>query len=162
MNTSLIFSFADMGVKDRAAKAVMKYFTRAGANVVSQDVSTQVKRTSGISYREMTLTFADSQKLVMRIKQTGDVFQVTLNGKLVPIKNQDDQTKAVAEIVAMMDGARTKFQAKLAKTLIKLPPKIKTAAPKMMQVLTEKRDTLKEAIAEVRAEIAKLQEPVAA
>lgn len=162
MNTNLIFSFADMGVKDRAAKAVMKYFTRAGANVVSQDVSTQVKRTSGISYREMTLTFADSQKLVMRIKQTGDIYEVTLNGKLVPIKNQDDQVKAVAELVAMMDGARTKFQAKLAKTLIKLPPKIRTAAPKMMQVLTEKRDTLKEAIAEVRAEIAKLKEPVAA
>ncbi|MFA5920129.1 MAG: hypothetical protein WC856_02410 [Methylococcaceae bacterium] len=159
---SIIFTFADMSVKDRASKAIMKYFARAGANVVSQDVSTQVKRTSGVSFREMTLTFADSQKVTIKVKQTGDIFNVLLNGKLVPIKNQDDQIKAVSEIVAMMDGARTKFQAKLAKILVKLPPKIKTAAPKMLQVLTEKRDGLKEAIAEVRAEIASLKEPATA
>jgi len=151
--SNLLFSFEDLSVKDKAAKAVMKYFSRAGANVVSQDVSTQVKRTSGISYREMLLMFSDSQKVLMRIKQSGDIYQIMINGKLMPIKNQDDHVKAVSEIVAMLNAGRTKFQAKMAAAIVKLPPTIRTAAPKMLQVLTEKRDGLKSAIADVRAEI---------
>jgi hypothetical protein len=153
MSKNLLFTFQDMSVKDKAAKAVMKYFARAGANAVQQDVSAQVRRTSGVSYREITLTFADSQQVVLRIKQTGDVYQVLLNGKVAPIKNQEDHVKAVAEIVQMLDAGRTKFQALLAKAQAKLPPGVKTAAPKMIQALTEKRDGLKEAIAAVWAEI---------
>lgn len=164
MNTpsksNLLFTFADMSVKDRAAKQVMKYFSRAGANVVSQDVSTQVKRTSGISFREMKLTFADSQTVLFRVKQSGDIYQVLLNGKLTPIKHQDDHIAAVGELVQMLDAGRTKFQAKLAKALVKLPPAIKTAAPKMLAVLTEKRDGLKEAIAAVREEIVAIKAPL--
>lgn len=156
-NQKLIFTFGDMSVKDKAAKQVMKYFARAGAPAVAQNVDPKVKRTSGISYREMTLTFADSQVVTLRIKDPGDIYQVLINGKLVPIKNQDDHVKAVAEIVAMLDSGRTKFQAKLAKTQVKIPPTIKTAAPKMLQVFTEKRDGLKSAIAEVRAEIEQLR-----
>lgn len=161
-NKNLLFSFADMSVKDKASRQVIKYFTRAGTQVVDQDVSTQVKRTSGISYREMKLTFADSQTALFRIKQSGDIYQFILNGKLTPIKNQDDHIAAVGEIVHLMDAGRTKFQAKLAKAMVKLPPAIKTAAPKMLQVLTEKRDGLKEAIAEVRAEIAQIRGTTAA
>jgi hypothetical protein len=158
MNKSnLLFGFDDLSVKDKAAKQAIKYFNRAGANVVSQDVDTKVKRSSGVSFRTMTLTFADSQTVGLKIKQSGDIFEVTLNGKLIPIKNQDNHPLAIAEIVAMMDAGRTKFQAKLAKAQVKIPPTIKTAAPKLMQVLVEKRDGLKSAIAEVRAEIAVLR-----
>jgi hypothetical protein len=81
---------------------------------------------------------------------------------VVPIKHQDDHLSAIAEIVAMMDAGRTKFQAKMAKEQVKIPPTIKTAAPKLMQVLVEKRDGLKAAIAEVRAEIAVLRGGAAA
>lgn len=152
---SLLFSFADLSVKDKAAKEAMKYFSRAGANVVQQDVSTAVKRNAGVSYREMLLTFADSQKVVLRIKQTGDIFQVLLNNKLLPIKNQDDHVAAIAEIVKAMDSGRSKFQKLLAAAKVRPPAGIRTAAPKMEQVLIGKRDALKAAIAEVRAEIAK-------
>lgn len=154
MSKNLIFTFEEMSVKDKAAKKAMKYFSQAGANVVQQDVSPTVKRTSGVSYREMSLTFADSQQVVLRVKQTGDVYQVLLNGKVAPIKSQDDHVKAVAEIAQMLDAGRTKFQALLAKAQAKLPPGIKTAAPKLIVSLTEKRDGLKEAIAHARDEIA--------
>jgi uncharacterized coiled-coil DUF342 family protein len=160
-NTKLLFSFNDLSVKDKAAKAAIKYFTRAGVQVADQDVSTQIKRTSGISFREMKLTFADSQTILFRIKQSGDIFQVLLNGKLTPIKNQDDHVAAITELVKMLDAGRTKFQEKLAKAAIKLPPSIKTAAPKMLAVLTEKRDGLKEAIAAVREEIAQIRRTAA-
>lgn len=159
---NLIFTFEDMSVKDKAAKQVMKYFARAGANVVTQDVGTQIKRSSGISYRTMSLTFADSQTIELLVKAPGDIYQVKLNGRIVPVKHQNDHIAAVTELVQMMDSGRTKYQAKLAKALVKLPPAIKTAAPKMLQVLTEKRDGLKEAIADVRAEIASLKGAVTA
>lgn len=156
---NMLFDFNNM---EKSAKEAIKYFSRANANVVQHDVSTQVKRSSGISYREVSLTFADSQQIVLRVKATGDIFQVTLNNKLLPIKNQLDQIKAVAEIVSAMDAGRTKFQKLLAAAKVKLPPSIKTTAPKLEQVLTEKRDALKTAIAEVMAEIDKYKETVTA
>lgn len=150
---NMLFSFEDLSAKDKAAKQAARYFSRAGANVVQQDVPTAVKRSSGITYREMALTFADSQQVVLRIKQSGDIFQVLLNGKVLPIKNQDDHVKAIAEIVQAMDAGRSRFQKLLAAAQARPPAGIRTAAPKMEQVLTEKRDALKAAIAEVRSQI---------
>ena len=150
---NLLFSFEDLSAKDKAAKQAARYFSRAGANVVQQDVPTAVKRSSGITYREMALTFADSQQVVLRIKQSGDIFQVLLNGKVLPIKNQDDHVKAIAEIVQAMDAGRSRFQKLLAAAQARPPAGIRTAAPKMEQVLAEKRDALKAAIAEVRSQI---------
>ena len=37
----------------------------------------------------------DEERVVLRIKQSGDIFQVLLNGKVLPIKNQDDHVKAI-------------------------------------------------------------------
>ncbi len=153
---NLLFSFEDLSVKDKAAKQLLKYFARAGAHVVQQDVDTRIRRTAGISYREIALTFTDSQRVQLRVKQTGDVYQVLLNGKPLPLKNQDDHVKSVAEIAQAMDAGRSKFQKLLAAAKVRPPAGIRTAAPKMEQVLTEKRDALKTAIAAVRAEIAEL------
>lgn len=156
-NSALLFSFEDLSTKDKAAKQAIKYFSRAGANVVQTEVNPTVKRTSGISYRELSLTFADSQSVLFRIKSSGDIFQVLLNGKVVPIKNQDDHVKAVAEIVQMMDAGRAKFQKALARATVKVPVGIKATTPRLEVALTEKRDGLKEAIATVREEIAALK-----
>jgi len=158
---NLIFSFEDMGLKsDKATRNLVKYFARAGNAVVQGEAIPTVKRTAGISYREMVLTFKDSQKVIMRIKQSGDIYQVLLNGKVIPIKHQDDHVKAITEIVHALDSGSAKFQAMLVKLQAKPPAGIRTAAPKMEAVLTEKRDTLKTAIATVREEIAKLAETV--
>lgn len=158
---NLVFSFEDMGLKsDKATRNLVKYFTRAGSSIVQGEAVPAIKRTLGVSYREMVLTFADSQTVIMRIKQSGDIFQVLLNGKVIPIKSQDDHVKAIAEIAQAMDTGRTKFQKQLAAAKVKPPAGIRTAAPKMEAVLTEKRDALKSAIATVREETAKLA-PVA-
>lgn len=154
---TLIFNFDDLSSKDKVARKAVQQFHRAGASVVQSEVSTGVKRTSGISYRELNLTFTDSQRVVFRIKQSGDIFQVLLNGALFPIRNQDDHVGAIAEIAKAMDTGRVKFQKRLAATKVKTPAGIRTAAPKMEQVLTEKRDSLKSAIADVRSEIDKVR-----
>lgn len=154
---NLLFSFADMGNKsDAATRKLVSQFHRVGSSVVQGEAVPTIRRTSGISYREMVLTFADSQKVILRIKESGDIYQVLLNDKIIPIKNQDDHTKAIAEIAAAMDSGRVKFQAAMTKIKASLPAGIRTAAPKMEVALTEKRDSLKVAIAAVREEIAQL------
>ena len=61
--------------------------------------------------------------------------------------------KAIGEIVSAMDSSRTAFQKKLAAAQVKPPAGIRTAAPKMEAVLTQKRDDLKALITDVRAQI---------
>lgn len=155
---NLLFNFEEMASsKDKIAKIIGRQFGMAGQNIVQTDISESTKRSSGVSFREMTLTFADSQTITLRVKQTGDIFQVLLNNKVIPIKNQDDHAKAVTEIAQNLDKGRAQFQKKLAATKVAVPKGIKTAAPKIEQVLTEKRDSLKEAIQAVNDEIGKLQ-----
>lgn len=155
---NLLFNFEEMASsKDKIAKIIGRQFGMAGQNIVQTDISESTKRSSGVSFREMALTFADSQTITLRVKQTGDIFQVLLNNKVIPIKNQDDHAKAVTEIAQNLDKGRAQFQKKLAATKVAVPKGIKTAAPKIEQVLTEKRDSLKEAIRAVNDEIGKLQ-----
>lgn len=154
---NLLFTFNDMSEKDKASKLVAKYFAKAGADVVQQSASPAIKKTSGIAYREMTLTFADSQQVVLRVKESGDIYQALLNKQVVPIKEQDNHAKAIAEIAKAMDAGRLKFQKKMAATLAKLPPMIKSAAPKMLEALTKTRDDLKTQIIAVNEQIDELR-----
>lgn len=157
MSKNIVFKFEEMSSKDKAAKAVATHFKRAGAEIVQVDVAPNVKRTSGISFRELSITFADSQIIIFRVKQSGDIYQALLNGKVRPMKNQDDHAAAIAELVAAMDAGRTAFQKKLAKAKVKLPNSIKTTVPNKEKLLIEKRDSLKEAIAEAEKKLAELQ-----
>ncbi|HZX80770.1 MAG TPA: hypothetical protein VFE72_07460 [Lysobacter sp.] len=154
---NLLFDFNKLGPADSGVKKAVQQFGRAGSRVAQTEAVAGIKRTSGISYRELSLTFADSQRVVLRIKQSGDIWQVLLNGTVVPVRNQDDHVAAVAEIAKAMDAGRQKFQRRLAAIKVKPPAGIRTAAPKMEQVLTQRRDTLKEAIAEVREEIVRVR-----
>lgn len=107
---NLLFSFEELGVRsDAAARKVASQFGRAGAPVVQTDVSPRLMRSSGVTYREIRLTHADSQTTTLRVKQTGDVFQVLVNGKVMPIANQDDHGKAIAEVVKALDTGRAAF-----------------------------------------------------
>lgn len=162
----LLFSFDDLANEAKAKKArdaIIKEFTRAGITAINEDGAaisadmSKVKRTSGVSYREISITFVDSQKVVFRIKAPGDIYQVTVNGKLIPIHNQDDHKKAIAELIGVMDKDRSRVQKALLKTKVELPKTIRTAAPKMIEALTQQRDGLKEAIATVAGETEKLK-----
>lgn len=155
---NLIFSFDDLGTKsDKALTKLKQFFARAGAPVITAEPGAKTLRTSGISYRELFLTFGDSQQVTMRVKQTGDVYQVLINGKLVPIKSQDDHIKAVAEIAGKLDAGRAKFQKALAATKVAMPKGIRTAAPTMQARLQERETELDTAIEAAREELASLQ-----
>jgi len=67
------------------------------------------------------LVFNDSQTIALRIKETGDIFQVLLNKKALPIRNQDEHAKAIKEMVSAMDRGRVAFQKKLARKKVNCP-----------------------------------------
>ncbi len=78
-----LFTFADLSSKSTAAKQVARYLRarRRQRRAAGHPHGHQAPR-PGVTYREMVLTFADSQQVVLRIKQTGDIFQVALNGRV--------------------------------------------------------------------------------
>ena len=151
-----IFDFNSIAT-GKPVKAIQQAFARAGVPVISIDADGKAKRTAGVSYKALTLTFADSQKVELAIKQSGDVYRVSLNGSVVPLKNPDDHAKAVGEIAKMLDAGRAKFQAKMARTKVDLPKGIKTAAPKMEQQLAAQIQELDTKIAERRATLEELK-----
>lgn len=152
---NILFDFENLKPEGKSIKEVIKYFTRAGVTVIESNIS-NAKRSSGITYKEVMLTMADSQIVVFKVKQTGDIYQVTINGKLFAVHNQDSHASAIGEIAQALDAGRAAFQKKLAKAQVKLPPSIKTSQPNMEKALIEKRDSLKEAIQAVEDEIASL------
>lgn len=136
-----------------APKEIKKAFARLGNHVVNVETTGKARRTAGVSYKELSMYFADNQQVMLRVKSTGDIYQVLVNDKELPIKNQDDFTRAIAEIDQVLNKGRVAFQKKLAKAAVETPKSIRTATPNQEKILTEKRDALKEAIQAVEDEI---------
>jgi len=153
---NLLFSFEELSAKDKAAREAVKHFKKAGAAVAQVDVNSSIRKTSGISYRELHLVFNDSQTIALRIKETGDIFQVLLNKKALPIRNQDEHAKAIKEMVSAMDRGRVAFQKKLARKKVKLPSGVKTAVPKMEVALQKRRDELASQVGAAKARLTEL------
>jgi hypothetical protein len=154
---NLLFSFEDLGTKsDKSLIKLKQYFSRANSPVLTAEPGAKTLRTSGISYRELFLVFGDSQRVTLRIKQTGDVYQVLINDRLTPLKAQDDHIKAVAEIAQKLDGGRAKFQKALANVKVPLPRGIRTAAPRMEAQLQTREEELDAAIAAAQDDLASL------
>lgn len=159
---TLVFDL-EKGGRDRALKEATRLFKRAGAQVVSSDVDKALSRKAGVSYRNINFTFADNQTVTFAVKTTGDVFEVRLNGKPLPLRNQDDHALAIGEIAERMDAGRAAYQRALARVLVPLPPSIRVSRVSMVTALTERRDNLKVAVTEAKATFEKLTgAPVAA
>lgn len=154
------FDYKNLTGKDHASAMMVKAFVQHKADVASIEGEGKIKRMSGVAYKELALAMADSQQIILRIKDTGDVFQVLVNNKVVPIKNQDNIAKAVIEIVDRLDAGRAAFQKAMLRKKVEAPmPKgIKTAAANMILTLQERVPALKAEIEAVRAERTALQE----
>lgn len=158
MAKNIIFDFKTLNQKDKTVKTITSAFKRAGAEVVNVEIAPRMKRTAGISYKEINLSFADSQIVTFAVKETGDIYQILLNKKAIPIRNQEDHVLAIGEVVKAMESGRRAFQQKLARVKVKLPPSIKSTVPKKAEILKDKKQALLEAIAEAEKELAELKQ----
>ena len=157
MAKSLLFSFDDLSDKNKVVQKVKKQFEKLNLTVTAVDVPQQIKRTAGVSYREVSMTFADSQIVTLRIKKTGDIFTVLLNKKAIPIKNQDDQTKGLKEIADAVTKNQSAFQRKLARIAIKVPTKGMRSTVSVVERQASKIEEMKSAIEEYRKKTEELR-----
>ncbi len=154
-----LFSWDELTPNPKTApKKLVSVFKRAGAEIASSWVGDKTKRENSISYREICIALADSQQLVLRVKSTGDIYQVRLNGKVVPIKEQDDVRKSIAEIIQLAEANSTRFQKALARKKVVMPKGIKSTTKRKEEAFTSELDELDQLIAEADAEIARLKE----
>lgn len=150
---SLLFSFEEMGnAKDKVIKAIIKAFNQSlnkGTEIIPKmtDVSA-IKRTSGISYREVNFTCEDNQTITLMVKNSGDIFRVKLNGRELPIKNQKDHEQAIKEIAVKVIAGSSAFQKRLAaeKKSVTLP-KMQSTIKKEEQILATENEQLDQEIA---------------
>lgn len=126
---NILFTWDDL-VAGHPIKKLTTIFAGAGASVISATSDGKARRLAGYSYKTLDITFADSQHIELMIKQTGDVFQVKLNGLVIPLKDPDDHKASVKELVAKMDAGRSKFQKKMALVKVELPAGIRSTAAK--------------------------------
>lgn len=137
-----------------AMKRVTSLLERAGLKVVDVASDGKTRRLAGVSFREVTISFADSQKLALRVKATGDVYEVRINGKQTPVSQQDDAAKAIGELAGLIDRGRARFQKRLAAMRMRPPESARTAAPKL-------KERLQQQIAEVDSQIEAAKEELA-
>lgn len=114
--TPLLFDIKNLSTEETSMKRLIELFAALGEKLVSHDVEKTLKRTAGISYKEVALTFADSQTVTLLIKQTGDIFKVKINNKEIALRNQDAHKPeaVVQEIASVIKSKRTAYQKALA------------------------------------------------
>jgi hypothetical protein len=151
---SLLFDFEK--AKDKAMVTASRLFQRAGAQVVSTDVAQSLSKRAGVAFRSIAFAFADGQVVVMNVKTTGDVFEVKVNGTVVPLRHQEDHGEAVAEIAGWLERKRAAFQRALAKANVPVPAGIRASANNTLKAKTAKRDGLLEAVGHAREELDRL------
>lgn len=104
-----------------APKKLVTAFKKAGAEIAASWVGEKEKRESGVTFKEVGFTMADSQAVTLRVKRTGDIYQVRLNNKVLAIKEQDDFKAALVEVVKAVDANADKFQRALARKKVTEP-----------------------------------------
>lgn len=141
----------------RALNELLRMFSRAGAPVVASDASKPASKRAGMAFKTVELTFADGQRASLLVKETGDVFEVKVNGSAVPLREQDDAGRAVAEIAAQLEKKRAAFQRALARTKVPIPPSVRVSAANRIKAKEQKRDALKEAVELAAQELSELK-----
>lgn len=87
---------------EKNMEPIAKAFGQNKLAVVNVKATNMAKRENGVAIKEAQFEFKSGQKLVIKIKADGGVFQVKLNGKVLPIKEVFDVDAAFKEIVRMV------------------------------------------------------------
>lgn len=154
---SILFKFDAMGAaNDKAIRDITRLFEREGVQVVSSEVAKALTKRAGVAFRNVDFTMADGQRVTLGVKETGDVFEVKINGSVVPLRNQDDHVKTIKEIALQLDRRRVAFQRAMTRIKMPIPPASRASRTTILAAKTEKRDALKEAVSVAEQELAEL------
>jgi len=112
MNTPLLFDIKNLSTEAESMKRLIAMFAMLGETLVNHDVDKTLKRSAGITYKDLSLTFVDSQTVTFSIKQTGDIWKVKLNNKQIALRNQDAHKPeaVIQEIAQKIKAGRSAYQ----------------------------------------------------
>lgn len=152
----LSFNFETPSEKDKAVKQLVKLFAGQKAKVVDVKVDRKPSTRAGTKYRNVALTFDDSQRITIGFTESGDVFEARINGKMQPLTHQDDAEKTVEELARLLGTKRQAFQRAMLRVKLPTAPSARTSKQAQLLQKIEKRDALKEVIESKKEELAAL------
>jgi predicted phage tail protein len=109
-------------------KAVTDRMDKAGLKVADVEGDNKAKRESGFQLKTAVISFESGQKLLLKAKAGGSIFQVKLNNKVMPIKHVDDMDKALQELIEFVQANEANYKKQKEKQLAAqkvLVPKVK-------------------------------------
>lgn len=110
-NSAGMFDFSSFDAS--GVEPIKKALTKAGAIVVDVDAPNRVSRRAGFQVKSATFFMADGQQIVMLLKNdgegNGDIYQVQLNGRVIPIRNVDSLSRAAGEIAKLLKSNSPTF-----------------------------------------------------
>lgn len=148
-------------------KPTIKKMEKWGLKVSSVDAPNRARRESGFLLKDATFTFEDGQKMLVRVKADGTVFQVKLNNKVVPIKHVDNMDKAIGEMVDYVQAnakayQRAKLQREKRRRLNIDPPAVVTNRREKIERAKAQLTELATANGELDAQAVEMQATVTA
>ena len=96
------FDFEKFGESD--LDDIKSEFDRNGAKVIDLEATNKSRRLSGCATKAAKFYFEDGQTVTLRIKGDGDVYQVQLNSRVLPIAEVGDKKKAIAEMARALSS----------------------------------------------------------
>lgn len=128
---------------EKNLQPIAKKFKQGGYTVTTVDAPNKGKRESGMLIKTFTLTFEDSQQLLVRVKSDGTIFQVKLNNRVVPVHNVDNIDKAISEMCNLMyDNAKAFARAKAQRERRKLKPPTPSVTTTRSEKISKAKDNL--------------------
>lgn len=136
------FSLTALSEQTPLVKKLNQGLSKAVGQAIPFVTIEKVKRSTGVSVREVGLGLENGQKVSFLLKADGDIFRVQLNGKDLPITGDFDPSTfnaAMTEIAGKVRANQKAFDLLQKKTIVRIP---KAAGAKKVQSTVAK---LKEA-----------------
>jgi len=137
-------------------KTILKKFETDGLPVDDIEATNKAKRESGFLIKTATLVFSSGQKLMVKAKAGGGIFQVKLNGKVIPIKAVDDIDKAIGEVATHVKANEPAFLKQREKQagIVKIPKlkPVNTSVAAQIETLSATVEQLKGTNENIRTE----------
>ncbi len=128
-------------------KPILEKFDKASLPVADVEADNKAKRESGFQVKTAIINFESGQKLLLKAKAGGSIFQVKLNNKALAIKHVDDLDKAILEVVDYVKENEKNYQKQRDKQLARqkvVVPKIKPANASTAEQIAQFQTTLDE------------------
>ena len=141
-------------------KSALSAIEKNGLKIANVDADNRAKRESGYQVKAATIEFESGQKLVLKIKAGGSIYQVRLNGKVVPIKNVDNPDKALLEVVDYVMANEKRYlrqKERMAEQKSSKPPavdRVRTGLPEQIEIAKQTLDALKVSSEDIAARVA--------